>query len=151
MRSLRVSVQVVILVIVPLALQVCLLAWMSSLQSEAEAQLKVAEHAKLLADGITKLNAEQFAIEVAARAQCRQTLRPHCNLGVHGSGGVRQCGGARTPTVGEGYRGRGARHHAFSTVTFFEFATRNSGLSNFVMSEMNVTPDSKRGRFVLAV
>ncbi|CAN5583912.1 hypothetical protein BH10CYA1_BH10CYA1_22890 [soil metagenome] len=60
MRSLRVSVQVVILVIVPLALQVGLLAWMSSLQSEAEAQLKIAEHSKLLADGITKLNAEQF-------------------------------------------------------------------------------------------
>ncbi|MBS1953143.1 MAG: PAS domain S-box protein [Cyanobacteria bacterium SZAS-4] len=60
MRSLRVSVQVVLLVILPLALQVCLLAWMSSLQSEAEAQLKVAEHSKLLADGITKLNAEQF-------------------------------------------------------------------------------------------
>ncbi len=61
MRSLRVSVQVVLLVIVPLALQVGLLAWMSNLQSEAEAQLKVAEHSKLLSDGITKLNAEQFA------------------------------------------------------------------------------------------
>lgn len=60
MRSLRVSVQVALLVILPLALQLCLLAWMSSLQSEAEAQLKVAEHSKLLADGITKLNAEQF-------------------------------------------------------------------------------------------
>lgn len=61
MRSLRVSVQVVLLVIVPLALQVSLLAWMSTLQSEAEAQLKIAEHSKLLSDGITKLNAEQFA------------------------------------------------------------------------------------------
>lgn len=61
MRSLRVSVQVLLLVIVPLALQVGLLAWMSNLQSEAEAQLRIAEHSKLLSDGITKLNAEQFA------------------------------------------------------------------------------------------
>lgn len=61
MRSLRVSVQVLLLVIVPLALQVGLLAYMSTLQSEAEAQLKVAEHNKKLSDGITKLNAEQFA------------------------------------------------------------------------------------------
>jgi|688.fasta_scaffold123717_1 PAS domain S-box-containing protein len=60
MRSLRVSVQVLLLVIVPLALQVALLAWMSTLQSEAEAQLKAAEHNKKLSDGITKLNASQF-------------------------------------------------------------------------------------------
>jgi PAS domain S-box-containing protein len=60
MRSLRVSVQVLLLVVVPLALQVGLLAYMSTLQSEAEAQLKAAEHNKKLSDGITKLNAEQF-------------------------------------------------------------------------------------------
>ncbi|HEY9677845.1 MAG TPA: ATP-binding protein [Drouetiella sp.] len=44
----------------PLALQVGLLIWMSSLQSEAEAALKNAEHMKLLSDGINKLNAEEF-------------------------------------------------------------------------------------------
>lgn len=60
MRSLRVSIQVLLLVIVPLALQMALLAWMSTLQSEAEEQLRAAEHNKKLADGITKLNAEQF-------------------------------------------------------------------------------------------
>ncbi|HEY9734424.1 MAG TPA: PAS domain-containing sensor histidine kinase [Drouetiella sp.] len=57
---MRVSVQVLLLVVVPLALQVGLLAYMSTLQSEAEAQLKAAEHNKKLSDGITKLNAEQF-------------------------------------------------------------------------------------------
>jgi PAS domain S-box-containing protein len=60
MRSFRVSAQVLLLVIVPLALQVALLTWMGHLQSEAEAQLKAAEHSKKLADGINKLNAEEF-------------------------------------------------------------------------------------------
>ncbi len=60
MRSLRVSTQVLLLVVVPLALQLCLLTWMGNLQSEAEAQLKAAESSKKIADSINKLNAEEF-------------------------------------------------------------------------------------------
>jgi PAS domain S-box-containing protein len=60
MRSFRVSAQVLVLVIVPLALQLGLLSWMGNLQSEAEAQLKAAEHSKKIADSINKLNADEF-------------------------------------------------------------------------------------------